>query len=189
MNEKQWTYLIEELLNNSGLGDNIKIKPFVRVPYARKIISYDANFNELESNTAPYETDLLVYEEYKGIIKPRVIIELKVSSVTTHDAITYSDKAQLHKNVTPYIRYGIAIGNRKHYPLPGRLFRHGLNFDFMISFKDFDLTENERKTFVKLLKDEINASIQIEEMLSDSRKSTRKRYYMLHKKLDLKEFD
>lgn len=189
MNEKQWTYLIEELLNNSDLGENIKVKPFVNVPYAREITSYDSNFNELESNTAPYETDILVYEEIKGVIKPRVIIELKVSSVTTHDAITYSDKAQLHKNVTPYIRYGIAIGDRKHYPLPGRLFRHGLNFDFMISFKDFKLTPEETNTFVDLLKHEINASIQIEEMLADSRKSTRKKYYMLHKKLDLKEFD
>ena len=93
MNEKQWTYLIEELLNNSDLGENIKVKPFVKVPYAREITSYDSNFNELESNTAPYETDILVYEEIKGVIKPRVIIELKVSSVTTHDAITYSDKA------------------------------------------------------------------------------------------------
>ena len=189
MNEKQWTYLIEELLNNSNLGENIKVKPFVKVPYAREIISYDSSFNELESNTAPYETDILVYEEIKGVIKPRVIIELKVSSVTTHDAITYSDKAQLHKNVTPYIRYGIAIGDGKHYPLPGRLFRHGLNFDFMISFKDFKLSSEETNTFITLLKHEINASIQIEEMLADSRKSTRKKYYMLHKKLDLKEFD
>ena len=189
MNEKQWTYLIEELLNNSDLGENIKVRPFVKVPYAREITSYDSNFNELESNIAPYETDILVYEEIDGVIKPRVIIELKVSSVTTHDAITYSDKAQLHKNVTPYIRYGIAIGDRKHYPLPGRLFRHGLNFDFMISFKDFKLTHEETNTFIDLLKHEINASIQIEEMLADSRKSTRKKYYMLHKKLDLKEFD
>ncbi len=59
----------------------------------------------------------------------------------------------------------------------------------MISFKDFKLTPEETNTFVDLLKHEINASIQIEEMLADSRKSTRKKYYMLHKKLDLKEFD
>ena len=189
MTEKQWTYLIEQLLNDSNLGTNIKVKPFVRVPYAREIISYDSNFNELESNMAPYETDILVYEEINNVIKPRVIIELKVSSVTTHDAITYSDKAQLHKNVTPYIRYGIAIGDRKHYPLPGRLFRHGLNFDFMISFKDFNPTNDEKESFIELLKHEIEASNQIEEMLSESRKASRKKYYMLHKKLELKEFD
>ena len=79
------------------------------------------------------ETDLLVFEK-TDIIKPRIIIESKINSVTTHDAITYIYKAQTHKNVTPYIRYGIMLGNRKHYPLPGRLFRHGTNFDFMISF-------------------------------------------------------
>ena len=32
-------------------------------------------------------------------MKLRVIIESKINSVTTHDAITYSHKAQTHKNV------------------------------------------------------------------------------------------
>ncbi|GAI54911.1 unnamed protein product, partial [marine sediment metagenome] len=57
-------------------------------------------------------------------------IEGKINSVTTHGAITYSQKASTHKNVHPYLRYGILLGNRKHYPLPGRLFRHGAYFDF-----------------------------------------------------------
>ncbi len=62
---------------------------------------------------------------------------------------------QTHKNVTPYIRYGIMLGNRKHYPLPGRLFRHGTNFDFMISFKDFILSEDERIAFIDLIQKEL----------------------------------
>ena len=33
-------------------------------------------------------------------------------------------------------RYGIMIGGHGHYPLPGRLFRYGTNFDFMISFQN-----------------------------------------------------
>ncbi|GAB4286004.1 MAG: hypothetical protein Kow0081_4020 [Candidatus Dojkabacteria bacterium] len=65
-------------------------------------------------------------------------IEAKINSVTTHDAITYSQKAQTHKNVHSYLRYGILIGNRKDYALPGRLFRHGQHFDFMLSWKSFE---------------------------------------------------
>ena len=40
-------------------------------------------------------------------------------------AITCSYKAEKHKAITPYMRYGIMIGEREHYLLPGRLFHHG----------------------------------------------------------------
>jgi len=71
-----------------------------------------------DSKYIKYETDLLVYQKINNEKwKPRIIIEGKINSVTTHDAITYSQKASTHKNVHPYVRYGILIGNRKQYPL------------------------------------------------------------------------
>ena len=83
-----------------------------------------------------YETDLLVSEKVTDQKwKPRLIIEVKIKAVTTHDAITYSQKASEHKIVHPYLRYGILVGSREHYPLPGLLFRHGVHFDFMLSWK------------------------------------------------------
>lgn len=133
-----------------------------------------------------FETDLPIFEKNKSI-KPRVIIESKINSVATHDAITYSYKAQTHKNVTPYIRYGIMLGNRKHCPLPGRLFRHGTNFDFMISFRDYILSEDEKLAFIDLVKKEISYSEKIEEMIYASRTKNRKHYFLFQKELKFEE--
>lgn len=186
MNENEWTNSIKEMLQEANLGENIFFTTLRKVPYAQEILSYDLNFKKQEEHTVSFETDLLIYEKEESI-KPRLIIESKISNVTTHDAITYSNKAHSHKNVTPYLRYGIMLGNRKHYPLPGRLFRHGTNFDFMISFKDFVLKDNERQTFINLIKEEISYSQKIEEMLLQSRTKTRKHYYVFQKKLWLEE--
>jgi hypothetical protein len=185
MNENQWTDSIKEFLLSVKFADNIKIETLRKLPYAQEIIEYDLNFKPIKESCMEFETDLLIYEQNSNIITPRIVIEAKLSSVTTHDAITYSYKAQSHKNVTPFLRYGIMLGNRKHYPLPGRLFRHGSNFDFMISFQKVELTEKEKESFVNLIKKEIEYSQQFEEMLLNSRSKNREHYFLLQKKLYL----
>ncbi len=185
MRENEWTNSIKELLQAANFAENIYFDTLKKVPYALEVLSYDLDFDKKEHAMA-FETDLLVYEKEESI-KPRIIIEAKVNNVSTHDAITYSYKAQNHKNVTPYIRYGIMLGNRKHYPLPGRLFRHGTNFDFMISFRDFILSDKERLSFIDLIKKEISYSQKIEEMIYGSRFKSRKHYYILQKELKLEE--
>ena len=138
MNEIEWAESISKLIANANLSftndpNNIdfKVETLRKLPYASEIIEYDENFTALKQDNMKFETDSIIYEKKGEIIKPRIIIEAKLSRINTHDAITYSYKAQNHKNITPYIRYGIIIGKRKHYPLPGRLFRHGTNFDFI----------------------------------------------------------
>jgi hypothetical protein len=51
-----------------------------------------------------YQTDLLISERLDDgeDWTPRVVVEFKLGSVTTHDALTYSAKAATHKNVHPY---------------------------------------------------------------------------------------
>jgi hypothetical protein len=110
----------------------------------------------------------------------------KLNSVTTHTAITYSQKAATHKNVHPFLRYGILIGNRKHYPLPGRLFRHGAHFDFMLSWVGYEPTDKEWEDFIRVIKAENEYSQQLEEMIFHSRLKNRKHYTILQKKLYLK---
>lgn len=170
MRENEWTNTIKNLLNDAGLEDNIYFDTLNKVPYAREIQSYDSEFKIGEEHTMPFQTDLLVFEKEDSVIKPRIIIESKVNRISTHDAITYSYKAQNHKNVTPYIRYGIMLGNMNDNSLPGRLFRHGTNFDFMISFKEFVLSNHERQAFIELIKKEISYSQKIEEMIYKIRK-------------------
>lgn len=93
-----------------------------KLPYANEIRAY-VDTKIYDSDFMAYEADLLVTENIEdGIWIPRIIVEAKFGgSITTHNAITYSHKAFTHRQVHPYLRYGILIGERKHYPLPGRL--------------------------------------------------------------------
>jgi hypothetical protein len=126
LNKKEWMKSVKKRLEEESFKDmDLSFHDSRKVPYSFEIISYQGNEPE-ETNIIKYETNLLICQNLsENFWKPRIVIEAKLSSVTTHDAITYSQKSATHKNVHPFLRYGILIGNRKHYPLPGRLFRHG----------------------------------------------------------------
>ena len=78
------------------------------------------------------------------------------------------------------------LGNREHYPLPGRLYRHGAQFDFMASFKSFEPTASELNMFVDVLKLELTASRTPEKILYESRRPDRDQYTILHRQLVLR---
>ena len=113
------------------------------------------------------------------------MVEAKVDSITTHDAITYSQKAANHRSVFPYLRYGIMLGNRQHYPLPGRLYRHGTQFDFMISFREYEPSAKELEAFRDVLLAEVQASQALENMIYESRRRNRAHHTLFHRKLTL----
>lgn len=187
--EDKWTKSICSLLKDVDFGENIYIDVLQKIPYALEVSHFDENW-EIESNgckTNSFQTDLVIYEKSNGKIKPRVIIESKYEKVTTHDAITYSNKAIYHKNVVPYVRYGIMLGNREHYPLPGRLFRHGTHFDFLFSFIGDIPTEKEKYYFVEMIRKEIEYSKKFEEIISNSRSKGRRHYFMCQKEFNLEE--
>lgn len=188
MTEKEWMEDVKLRLEKeeSFSEKNILFSTGKRVPYSFEVLDY-LNDKPKGKNIIRYATDLLVFQKIDNEKwKPRIIIEGKINSVTTHDAITYSQKALSHKNVHPYLRYGILIGNLKHYSLPGRLFRHGAYFDFMLSWKDFKPSDNEWKNFLDIINSEIEYSEQLEEILFKSRSKNRKRYTVLHRPLYLK---
>jgi hypothetical protein len=147
--ETEWVEFVANAMRGE-LGHSaqtLKIKTQLKIPYGYEIRTFG---KEPESKTISFATDFAVVEEnHDGGWKPRVVVEAKVARITTHDAITYSHKAANHKSVFPYLRYGIMLGNREHYPLPGRLYRHGTQFDFMISFKGHDLSHKERSVSVR----------------------------------------
>jgi hypothetical protein len=79
-----------------------------------------------EYSKRPFQTDVCVLEgEF-----PRVIIELKID-VHTHDVITYSSKAVMHKRVFPYLRYGLLFVRTP--TIPQKVFWHNEGFDFCIA--------------------------------------------------------
>ena len=189
--ENEWTKSICDLLTQQDLGKDIYIDVLKKIPYAFEISSFNEDWEvgDEDFDKTSFETDMVVYEKTNGKIIPRVIIESKIGTVTTHDAITYSHKAMYHKNVIPFVRYGIMLGDRETYPLPGRLFRHGTNFDFLFSFVDYIPSEKETLSFVDMIKREITYSRQFEEILSNSRSRSRKRYFMLQKEFHLEEME
>jgi len=191
MTEKEWAEGVKEYLSSIKLSDNIKVDTLINIPYASEIVEYKLNFtpHRLSTKEMEFETDILIYEQNTDVIKPRIIIETKLSKVTTHDAIVYSYKAQNHKTITPFIRYGIIIGDRGHHPLPGRLFRHGMNFDFMMSFKKEEIDKDEKRVLKGLIEKELHYSKQIEEMIYNSRSKSRKHYFVLQKELHLLEMN
>ncbi len=155
-----------------------------RLTYAYEILQYRVDGPD-QPQIAGYETDLLVYDARDdGHWIPRVVVECKKGSITTHDALTYSTKAATHKQVHPYLRYGILIGDLGP-SLPGRLIRHGAYFDFMVAWRSETPTGNEWRELVQMLKDEIVASRMLHALLSDSRSKARKKVRLLHRPLRL----
>ena len=74
-----------------------------------------------------FQTDILITKASL----PLVVIELKSGSFTTHDVITYSWKAQRHKQVYPYLRYGFVVVGLN--ALGRRFVTHNEGFDFAMA--------------------------------------------------------
>ena len=180
MKETEWAKMVAEKLDSEL--SSFHVEAGKKLIYANEIVEYGED--ETSYNEMAYETDILIYEKTNDKKwKPRVVIETKINSVTTHDSITYSQKSATHKYVHPYLRYGIFLGNRGNSPLPGRLFRHGAHFDFMLSWIGYDPEEYEWKALTDIIYKEINASKQLEEMIFNSRSKEREKYFVLHKPL------
>jgi hypothetical protein len=114
-----------------------------------------------------FEQDILVFDEatethsHTSVI-PRIVAEVKFGSVTTHDVIVYSEKADRIRRVYPYLRYGFVLGGMKH--IPGRVLRLGQRFDFIAAL-DEHLENVEVTRFATLMRDEAAASMTLSEAL------------------------
>jgi hypothetical protein len=185
VNEAEWVEQMTARINAaaSSHAPSLDVRVGLRIPYGYEILSYGET---PQPNTIEFQTDLAIIEsDDRGQWRPRVVIEAKIRNINTHDAITYSQKASSHKAVHPYLRYGIMLGDRQHYPLPGRLYRHGLQFDFMVSFRSTEPSEHEMLKFAHLLQSEVEASRMLEKIIYESRSRNRDHYTILHRRLDL----
>ncbi len=186
MKETEWVELVANAVR-ADLADSdqsLRVETQLKIPYGYEIRAYRKE-QEPETEAISFATDFIVVESHSdGSWKPRVVVEAKVGdTITTHDAITYSHKAANHKSVFPYLRYGIMLGNRQHHPLPGRLYRHGTQFDFMISFKEHEPSPKELKEFRDILLEEVQASQALENMIYQSRRRDRDHHTLFHRSL------
>jgi hypothetical protein len=108
-----------------------------------------------------FQTDLCIFEDKTPEISiPRVVIEFK-TTITTHDVLTYSMKAIKHKQIYPYLRYGVLASSEK--VVPGRVFKHNEGLDFFASVAG--LGDAELKAFLaSLLESEIASSRCLEDI-------------------------
>lgn len=106
-----------------------------------------------------FQTDLCVFEvRANGLAIPRIAIEFK-TRITTHDVITYSAKASKHKQVYPYLRYGLIASSEAY--VPGRLFTHNESLDFCAAIAGLDNAQLEA-LFRRLLTSELKSSSSLE---------------------------
>jgi Predicted nucleotide-binding protein containing TIR-like domain len=180
--EREWVDILRTDVEKMMKGQNVDVRTGVNLPYQILVASYageSAKTKHPSMNTHGYQTDLLISEPInnsEGWV-PRVVVEFKLRQVTTHDALTYSAKAATHKNLHPYLRYGIIIGGHPS-AVPRRLVRHGHQFDFMMTLASEELTPGERKRVCALLLDELRASREMSLLLSGSKSSTK----LVHRK-------
>jgi hypothetical protein len=105
-----------------------------------------------------FQTDLCVFEHVEDVLLPRVVLEFK-TSMTTHDVLTYSTKAEKHKTIYPYLRYGFVASKDTH--VPRRFFTHNEGLDFCLCTAGLSDRESA-KLFAETLKDELECSRRLE---------------------------
>lgn len=104
-------------------------------------LGLDAQGEPVRGGGTGFEQDILVFErvqhEQTNVIPhgrtniiPRVIAEVKLGRVTTHDALTYAEKARRIRVIYPFVRYGLILGEMSS--IPPRALRLGQEFDFIM---------------------------------------------------------
>ena len=83
------------------------------------------------------------------------------SRITTHDVLTYSAKARKHKQVYPYLRYGLIVSDEAF--IPGRVFTHNEALDFCATVADYKGARLS-EVLAALLKAEVESSRRLEEI-------------------------
>jgi hypothetical protein len=111
--------------------------------------------------SSAFQTDLCVFEKKsQEVTIPRIVMEFK-TGISTHDVLIYNAKAKKHKQVYPYLRYGIVASHATE--VPGRLFTHNESLDFCATVSG--LSDNYLNDFfASLLKAEVKSSRPLEDI-------------------------
>ncbi|MPZ34748.1 MAG: hypothetical protein GEV13_27820 [Rhodospirillales bacterium] len=136
----------------------------VRVDNNLKVID-PSSVQSPKRGSSAFQTDLCIFER-KGdnIWLPRVVFEFK-TGITTHDVLTYSVKAQRHKTIYPYLRYGFVASDETN--VPGRFFTHNTNLDFCLCTSGLD-DDALGIEVLGLLSSELKTSRDLERIAFDS---------------------
>ncbi|HEC91436.1 MAG TPA: hypothetical protein ENI51_00320 [Candidatus Atribacteria bacterium] len=165
MNESEFKEKLKENIQRK-LGNEIyEIKVGENLFY-KVIINENLQFepNETENprrGNYAFQTDLLITKKDKHL--PLVVIETKYGGFSTHDVLTYSTKAQKHKEVYPYLRYGLVVGGTNK--ITNKFFIHNIGFDFAIALEK--INDSEVNELIEIVKCQIENAELILEIFKD----------------------
>lgn len=133
-----------------------------------------------------FQVDLAVYDPPAAgrQVVPRVVLELKTGGVTTHDLMLYSTKASRHKDVYPYLRYGLVALGEKSRVHP-KVLRHGALFDFMVIVSQPSLDSRLAGRIAEVVAEEVRASRQLTRYLA--RVPVQRRPQIVRRRLSFEE--
>lgn len=183
--ENLWTEIICDLLKEELDNNKYEVVCLEKIPYSVYLNKISKDEKEIKiKSLKKFEVDLLINEKKDNCLIPRLIIESKYESITTHDVITYSNKAKAHKDLYSGLRYGLMIGNSKEKGVSPRVIEHGNNFDFVFVFQNDIPTKKEREIFVKIVKRNLDISNKLDNIVIDKGKKDREIYYCIEKNIE-----
>ncbi len=104
------------------------------------------------------------------LIIPQIICELKYNGITSHGLIIYSEYAADIKSIFPDCKYFLALRYKKS-STANKLFRHGKNFDKIISFNNGQSKGSYKKGgFLHQLKTDNELKNKFEEFIDEIKK-------------------
>ncbi len=108
-----------------------------------------------------FQTDLCNFEnKNEKVSLPRIVLEFK-TSITTHDILTYSVKARRHKQIYPYLRYGMVASDSQK--ITRKFFTHNEALDFYVALGGLGLPCQE-DALMHLIDAELEASVVLEQV-------------------------
>ncbi len=100
---------------------------------------------------------------------PRLAIELKAGGVNTHDLLAYSAKANLHRALCGFLRYGIFVAGDSSRGVTAKWLWHGHEFDFMFGCKNDRPSPAELRKLEEIVAYEVGISRQLERWVNQKR--------------------
>jgi len=155
MNETEFKEKLQEKLQEKLEKAGVKVERNKNLIY-KVIVNEELVFEpntpkEPKRGSYAFQTDLLVTEEGNNPL-PLVVIETKYGGFSTHDILTYSTKAQKHKEIYPYLRYGLVVGGENK--IHNRFFTHNAGFDFAYALNSVDNGDSIEE-LAKIIKQQI----------------------------------
>jgi len=128
-------------------------------------LNIPADLKHPKRGDSAFQTDLCIFLKKNDILLPKIVIEFK-RDITTHDVITYSNKAKRHKQIYPYLRYGLLSYGLS--VIPKRFFIHNEGLDFYLATKEY--TKNLQRELRRLIEQELKISDTLESTIFGSQK-------------------